>query len=338
MKPLIVPAALLAYLVAPSAPEKGPMVNAAEEFLASLTPEQRKKAVYAFNSTERKEWMYVPGDRKGVAYFEMTQEQRERAQTLLRTVLSDKGFATIEEIRQHELILRKMENNNLSRDPDRYWFVFFGEPDSERPWAWRFEGHHTSLTFGSRGETVVSSTPQFLGCNPAEVRTEGPKKGERILAQEQDFAFALAETFTEEQKKKAVVAAKAPADIVTANSRQAGIEGHLGLQYDELTAPQQKILRDLIQVYCEVQKPEERKRRIDRIKKDGYDHVVIAWMGPISRGGRHYYRIQGESFLIEYDNTQDDGNHIHCVWRDLQGDFGDDLLKEHYHHDHNHTR
>ncbi len=69
--------------------------------------------------------------------------------------------------------------------------------------------------------------------------------------------------------------------------------------------------------------------RLARIPKAGVEKIAFAWAGDAARGQRHYYRVQGPTFLIEYDNTQNDANHIHSVWRDFEGDFGRDLLREH---------
>lgn len=332
----VVAAALLPHAGLPP----GPMTLAAQDFLASLSPEMRGQAIYPFDSPSKTEWTYVPGKRKGVDWNEMTEAQRSKAKALLRASLSEKGYSKVEAIRQLELVLRDMENGNIGRDPGSYWFVFFGEPNNETPWAWRYEGHHVSLTFGSRGSTLVSSTPQFLGSNPAKVLS-GPDKGKRVLGMEQDLGFKLAESLTTSQLKEAVINKTAPADIVTASSRRAGIVGHLGLSYAKMTPGQRSTLRELLAHFSEVQAKGEQQHRLKKIADEGYDHLVFAWMGPVERKGKHYYRIQGESFVIEYDNTQDDGNQIHTAWRDFSGDFGEDLLAEHYaashrHHQHDH--
>lgn len=270
----------------------------------------------------------------GIDWHDMTEVQRTAARELLKASVSDRGYTKIEAIRTLELVLREMENNP-GRDPEKYWFMFFGEPSSTEPWVWRYEGHHVSLTFASDRGKVVSSTPQFLGSNPARV-PRGEREGERVLGKEQDLGFQLIESLNPEQRKAAVVAESAPADIVTGSSRQAVIEGHLGLAYEHMTKAQQQIVREILQVFSEVQDEKEQKRRLGKVKAEGYDHLVFAWLGPTKRGGRHYYRIQGESFVAEYDNTQEDGNHIHTVWRDFRGDFGEDALAEHYEHDHHH--
>ena len=315
----------LAAVVMPKSTELSPTTQAAEDFLATLTPGQRLAAVYGLDSAERTNWQYVPAKRKGISWGEMNQVQQAAAKKLLESALSSDGYAKVEAIRHLEPVLAEMENGNKERDLTRYWFVFFGEPSESRPWVWRYEGHHLSLTFGNNKGKMISSTPQFLGSNPAEVRI-GDQKGERVLAVEQDLGFKLVESFSAEQLEKAVVSKEAPSDILTTNARKAVIDGHLGVGYDSMDKASKKLLMELISVHMGVQTKGEQKRRMDILRKEGLGEIAFAWIGPVSRAGRHYYRIQGKSFLIEYDNTQTDGNHIHTVWRDAVTDFGGELV------------
>ncbi len=291
--------------------------------------------MYPLDAPERTAWAYVPGKRKGISWGEMSDPQRAAAVKLLKAALSAEGYTKVEAIRQLEPVLAEMENGNKERDPNRYWFVFFGSPGSDAPWVWRYEGHHVSLTFGNQKGAMVSSTPQFLGSNPAQVLS-GPHKGERVLAMEQDLGFKVVESLSPAQSTKAILEREAPTDIITAAARNAAIDGHLGVPYGDLRNDQKRLLMELIRAHAEIQTKSEQKRRLDAVAKEGLDNIVFAWIGPIDRHARHYYRIQGNTFLIEFDNTQSDGNHIHTVWRDFKGDFGEDALAEHYAEDHHH--
>jgi hypothetical protein len=270
----------------------------------------------------------------GVSWRDLGAEQRRAAHDLLRASLSKAGYEKVEAVRELESVLRDLEGGNAGRDPDDYHFLFFGEPRDDGNWAWRYEGHHLSLTFAFHEGRLVASTPQFLGSNPAEAPS-GPKKGFRLLSKEQDLAFRLVESLTPAQLAKAQIGGAAPGDIVSGNARRATIEGHHGLAYHDLTEAQRRQLLDLLRAHAEVQSEPEQRRRLRMIQKEELDHLVFAWMGPVQKRGRHYYRIQGERLLVEYDNTQADGNHIHTVWRDLKEDFGDSLA-EHYAHSHVH--
>lgn len=322
-------------LIAHPTTKESEMTIAAKAFIETLTPEQRRQAVYGIDSPERTKWAFVPLDRKGVAWRDMNEVQQAAGVKLLKAALSDEGFKKVEAIRGLEALLRTLENGNLGRDSSRYWFVFFGNPSSQTPWVWRYEGHHLSLTFGSKEGEVVSSTPQFLGSNPAgsdPIRL----KGAGPLEKELDLAFKLIETFTPVQRKRAIVADQAPHDIITGNARTAAIEGRAGIRYKDLDNDQQKLLMDLLGAHAEMQSTSEQKRRLDAVKQDDLDEMVFAWMGPVDKKKGHYYRVQGKSFIVEYDNTQNNADHIHTVWRDLNGDFGEDALAEHYHHGHQH--
>ena len=316
-------------------------VELAGAFIGSLNPSQKAKAMKAFDDEYRMNWRFVPANRDGIHLDEITPEQTEKAVALLKSSLSDSGYKKVEQIRGLEDVLFELENKNPGRNKMRYEYTFFGMPSKKEPWGWRFEGHHISLNFTFKGEKLISSTPQFFGANPAIVES-GPKKGLQTLAEERDVAFELLNSFSEEQKKKAVIVGEAPADIVTGNSRKAGIQADTGIAYKDMTPDQQKTLVRLVKVYASAQSALEFDRRWKRVEPKT---LVFAWMGSTQNGKGHYYRIQGSKFLIEYDNTQTNANHIHAVWRDFNGDFGEDMLAEHYaasphdeshhHHDHN---
>jgi hypothetical protein len=322
---------LLAAVPANAKPVESKMVDAANRFLAALKDEQKAKATFPFDSEERFNWFFTPVPRKGLTMKEMTEPQKKAALDLLRTGLSVKGYQKAETIRQLESVLKEVEQGKgPDRDPINYFVSIFGTPTEKGVWGWRWEGHHQSFNWTFIDGKVIASTPQFLGSNPAEVRVEHKMKGTRVLAAEEDLARALVKSLETSQKGEAVISEKAPADILTSNQRQAAIQEDRGVAYGKLTSEQKGMLMALIHEVAEVQAPELSKARIQRLTKAGLDSVKFAWMGGLDRGQPHYYRVQGKTFLIEYDNTQNDANHVHCVWRDFNGDFGRDLLAEHY--------
>ena len=218
------------------------------------------------------------------------------------------------------------------RDPERYHFTIFGTPSPTGTWGWRFDGHHVSQRWTiSVGRPWA--TPQFFGANPAEVRS-GPLKGTRVLAAEEDLARTFMASLDADQRTAAIVRAEAPNDILTAEQRQPARLEDAGLALDKLTAGQQQLMWKIVEEYAFAQVPAVAQARLAQVKKDGLAHLRFAWMGALEKGGPHYYRVQGTRFAIEYDNTQNNANHIHAVWRDFEGDFGRDLLAEHYRRDH----
>jgi hypothetical protein len=311
------------------------MSAAAKSFLATLEPAQKQKATFDFKSDERTNWFFTPVPRKGLPLKEMTASQRTAALGLLRTGLSDGGFQTAATIRELEKVLKEVEmGKGPVRDPEQYFFSIFGEPSDSGTWGWRYEGHHCAQNWTVVNGKAVASSPQFFGSNPAEVRVEvpgAPPKGTRALAQEEDAARALLNSLTEEQKKQAVINATAPSDIITSNKRQAEIQADTGLAFSQLTEEQKQLFRRLLQVYTSKQPQALARQRMQKIRQAGMDNVKFAWMGSLEKNQGHYYRVQGSTFLIEYDNTQNNANHIHAVWRDFKGDFGMDLLAMHYH-------
>jgi tetratricopeptide (TPR) repeat protein len=305
------------------------MTSAARAFLATLDAPGLEKARLPFDSDKRFEWYYTPVPRHGLTLKAMTPAQQKAALDLLRAGLSEKGFSKTQTIITLEPVLAEIEQNPVRRDPTLYYFSIFGDPAPNGAWGWRFEGHHISLHWTFVAGRSLASTPQFLGANPAQVRS-GPKTGLRALAPEEDLGRAFLKSLKADQLREAVIAEKAPNDIATTNSRQAGILENRGLSWTRMSEPQRGMLLALIEEYAGVQRPAIAAERLKKVRDAGIEKVVFAWMGGPEPGQGHYYRVQGPTFVIEYDNTQNENNHIHSVWRDFNGDFGLDLLAQHY--------
>lgn len=304
------------------------MAEAAEAFLDTLTPDQLQAATFPFDGEDRFDWHFIPRERKGVPLKTMTATQQKAALALVEASLSEEGFGKSETIRQLEQVLFEREGRDI-RDPELYFFMIFGVPSASGTWAWRYEGHHISQSWTVINGQKVASSPQFFGTNPAHVR-EGRMSGTRVLSVEEDQARSLLGSLSPSQRSAAVLAAEAPRDILTSNERQATMQEDAGVSYSELTAEQQGVLWSLVEEYATVQPDSLSGERLSEIKAAGLDNIKFAWMGSATVGEGHYYRIQGPTFLIEYDNVQNDANHAHSVWRDFDGDFGRDLLAAHY--------
>jgi hypothetical protein len=309
------------------------MTRAANNFLNSLTPEQRAKATYKFEDDERFDWHFIPKERKGLPLREMTARQKELATALLCAGLSQQGYIKAVSIMSMEEVLRLIENSSTDyRNPEKYFFTVFGAPADSGAWGYRIEGHHVSQNFTIVNGKVIGA-PSFFGSNPAEVR-QGPHKGMRVLAAEEDLGRDLLNALDGEQKKVAVVDQTAYKDILTAASRKAALQGQAsGLQASKMNAKQFEMLMALLEEYARNMPDQLAEAREEQIRKAG-KNIYFAWAGVAERGGPHYYRVQAPTFLVEYDNTQNEANHIHSVWRDYEGDFGMDLLKMHYQSSH----
>jgi uncharacterized protein DUF3500 len=310
------------------------MANAAKEFLVSLTPEQKSKATFKFEDEQRMDWHFIPRPRKGVPFKELDAAQRQLAHAFLSTGLSHRGYLKATTIMSLEAILKELEQGSGPvRDSDLYYFSVFGEPSEKETWGWRVEGHHLSLNFTLAKGQMIATAPSFFGSNPAEVKS-GPRQGLRVLAREEDLARELVHLLDEKQRGLAVINTEAPKDIITGNSRKAEPGNPTGLPTTKMTQKQTEQLLSLLQEYANNMPEDLAKSQLDKLHNAGLDKIHFAWAGGLERGQPHYYRVQGPTFLVEYDNTQNNANHIHTVWRALDGDFGLDLLRLHYQQDH----
>lgn len=204
----------------------------------------------------------------------------------------------------------------------------FGTPSAQGAWGWRVEGHHVSLRFTIVKGAMIAGSPAFLGTNPAEVR-DGEKKGLRILADREDTGRALVVSLDAAQSAAALINTVAPTDIVTGNKNDIAPLEPAGIAAAAMTPKQRELLMQIIQAYASTMEADLAAERSKAIQQAGADKITFAWAGETERGKKHYYRVQGPTFLIEFDNTQNNGNHVHSVWRDFNGDFGRDLLRDH---------
>jgi len=310
------------------------MARAAEALRNSLSAEQRAKASFTLEDEQRFDWHFIPRARKGIPFKELDPAQRLLASALVSSGLSPQGFTKASTVMSLEAVLREIEQGKGPvRDPELYYVSLFGDLGTNKPWGWRVEGHHLSLNFTIADGRSAAATPAFFGANPAEV-LYGPRKGLRTLAAEEDHARALVKSLDDKQRAQAVVAQSAPADILSTNSRKAQPLKPAGLQTSKLGGKQQEMLMALLREYATRHSGDFATARLDRVRSDGLANIYFAWAGGFDKGQAHYYRIQGSSFLVEYDNIQNNANHIHSVWRDFNGDFGLDLLGAHYQKDH----
>ena len=328
---------MLGLLTVQSAAAEESMSLAATNFLAALSAEEKDQAFFDFDADERLSWHFIPNEmfqRGGVSLKDLTAQPRDLAHTLLSTGLSQSGYMSATAIMQLERILKSLAaGGRFARDHEDYLLSIFGSPEAEGTWGWRFEGHHLSLHFTVVAGEITVSTPSFFGASPAEVKTGAQtdeQQGQRVLAAREDTGRALVRSLNDPQSAKAITDSKAHRGLVSGVEYPVDPLAPMGIKFEELNASQQSLLRDLITAYTSSMSKEIATRRWDKIGQDGFESIRFAWSGSTEIGMPHYYRVQGASFLIEYDNVQNDANHIHSVWRDFTGDFGRDMLQEHY--------
>jgi hypothetical protein len=331
-KPLltvIVIAAMGAVLLAQadkSEPSGAKMASAAEKFLAAMSPAQKTQATFAFDDAERLNWHFIPRERKGIPLRDLDGAALSAAHDLLQTGLSKAGYDQALSVMSLEEVLYLLEAGDRAtrrerRNPGKYYFSIFGTPSKSGRWGWRVEGHHLSLNYTIDNGDVIGSTPEFFGANPGVIDA-GPGRSIRVLAPEEDIARQILKLCSADNAKVVLVETKAPDDLRGANQPQADVTPAVGLSAKQMNPDQRKLLGELLSEYLRNMPADVEAKRRARVEKDGLDSISFAWWGGSERNQPYYYRVQGPSFLIEHNNTQNNANHIHSFWRDLAGDFG----------------
>lgn len=311
-----------------------PMADAALAFLESIGPGRRGDAVFAFDGGERADWHYIPRSRPGLALKGLTAEQRQQVFALLSTALSDQGMRKVDGVIQLEGILGEISGNTWFRDPENYALAIFGDPAGDRPWGWRFEGHHLSLSFTVVPGHGFAVTPAFIGANPAEIPKEHRHAGFRLLKREHEIAFTLIGGLSAAQQQTAILQPRSFGDILTGPGREDSLRQPQGLALAAMNAEQRGQVFDLVEAYVRNMRAAAAEQEMRDLRDAGLEKLHFAWAGGTAPDTPHYYRLHGPTVLIEYDNTQNDANHVHSVWHDPRNGLGRDLLRRHHEQDH----
>lgn len=325
---LLVGTAMVAALMAQagkSEPSGKAMTEAAMAFLGSLSPEQAQQVKFGYDDPERLNWHFIPRVRKGLPIRDLEGQPLKLAHGLLQTGLSPAGYSQTMDIMGLEEVLYLLEAGERAerrerRDPRKYYFSIFGTPALTGTWGWRVEGHHISLNFSVKDGQVVASTPEFFGANPGLIDA-GPGRSIRVLGAEEDLARQILKSCSPEQLKVTWIDKKAPGDLRGGGLPQPEISSPVGLQAKAMSADQKQILAQVMSEYLKNMPADVEQTRRGEVNAAGLDNIYFAWWGDQERNQPHYYRIQGPTFIIEYNNTQNEANHVHSMWRQLGGDF-----------------
>ena len=310
---------------AETASSGGQMATAAASFLKQLDSPLREKAVFAYEDPERTNWHFIPRERKGVGLWDLEGQALEAATQLVRSGLTAAGHEKVLQVRSLEEVLYLFEGGEEAyrrarRHPHKYFISIFGTPADKGLWGWRFEGHHLSLNYSVQDGRIVSSTPEFFGANPGLIDA-GPGRSLRVLGRREDLARQILKACPDDKIAKLWISKEAPDDIRGAGATQAVVGERQGLRFADMTPEQQKLLRELVAEYLMAMPASVVKERMTLIKKSGLDDITFGWWGSSELNERHHYVVQGTTFIIEYNNTQNSANHVHAVWRNLAGDF-----------------
>jgi hypothetical protein len=306
------------------------MARAAGVWLAALDQRQQREARLEWTSRLRESWHYVPRSRPGVALRAMNAAQTAAAWDLLGSLLSARGLDQVRGQLTIERILGELSGSPSFRDPGNYSLVVFGDPAGGAPWAWRFEGHHLSLSVLVAPGHGVAVTPVFFGANPAHVPRGHAHGGFRLIGAEEDAAFSLIQSLEGAQRTQAVIADRSLGDIVSGPGRELDLKRFEGVPLARLNEAQRGGILRILELYAGTMREEIAAPALAKVREAGLEALHFAWAGSLARGRPHYFRVHGPTALIEYDNTQDGANHVHSVWIDPQALFGRDLLKAHY--------
>ena len=344
----------------PARQTAGKLRGLATAFLENLDRDQRAMAIFDFdNEAERRDWDFIPkSGRNGLPLRLMNSHQQTLAHMLLAQSVSLPTYAKVVQIMANEHVLRELNGPRMGpaavefRNPGNYYFSFFGMPNMEKTWGWRVVGHHVSLNFTLIGGIYLNATPCLLGNEPAEFGSMKP------LKEDEDLGFDLLYSLADSQRSRAVIHDVAPPNFATRvvtklgqeerpATYELGFDGYRisehdretlkwirnqakGLAAAEMDDSQRGKLTSLIECYVARMPEESAQIEMDRLRAAGIENVHFCWAGGQERGTPHYYRLQGPSFLVEFENAQMGGNHIHSVWRDPDNDFGFDVLSRHH--------
>ena len=302
------------------------MSDAAGQLLASLNADQKKVCQFGFDDPERLNWHFIPRDRKGLAFRDLEGDAFKAGRNLIACGLSGAGYEQILKVMSLEEVLYILEGGEEAarrdrRHPHRYHISVFGTPSKTAKWGWRLEGHHISLNYVIENGQFVSSTPEFLGANPGTIDA-GKGRSLRVLGQREDLGRKILKLCTPEQQKALWISKKPPREIRTPGKQQPDVGKPEGLAFSRMSKEQQDTFRALLRTYLMTAPPEVMKKRLKDIQAGGIGKVHFAWWGGSELTEPHHYRIQGPTFIVEYNNVQNNANHVHSIWRNVAGDFG----------------
>lgn len=303
----------------------------ATDLLNTLSDFQKEVISFPLEDPSKTRWHYLPHSsfkREGLALSDMTPDQIQKTYALLEDYLSESGYDQMQQIIDLENYLAVVENNPIKRDPTKYYLAVYGNPNKDSLWAWSFEGHHISLNF-TISNNKIAFAPAFWGSNPGII-TNGPEKGKIVLKQDHNWGLKLIQSLSLKQLEKTLVSSQTYGEILTSNQASVKFIPNNGISYRELNIGQKKQLKKIVYFHLDRMENTVSQKARQMLEEENWNNITFSWAGKMEKLNAHYYRIQGQSFLIEFDNSQNKGNHIHVVWREFNGDFGKDLIREHY--------
>jgi Protein of unknown function (DUF3500) len=315
-----------------------PVVAAASDFLACLSPAQRAATRFDVTSPMWQAWCNIHPFmmRHGLCLADLGGEQRERALALLRASLSGAGYRTARDVMKlNEHVLE------FTHRPDEYgewlyWVSIMGEPSATEPWGWQIDGHHLIVNCFVLGDQMVL-TPTFMGSEPV-LALSGKYAGASVFAEEERKGFVLMNALSPEQRAQATLGLTLPFDVMTTAFHDNDVMPYQGVRYGDMTKDQRELLERLVGLYTGCIRAGHAEIKYEEAKRH-LDDTWFAWIGAVGDDSPFYYRVHSPAILIEfdhqpgivYDNDEPTRNHVHTIVRTPNGnDYGKDLLRLHY--------
>jgi hypothetical protein len=302
----------------------------ARAFLASLSPASRDRASFPFGSAERTRWHWTTPagfPRNGLPLRDVSARQRRLALALLRASSSATGYRKALGIMALQGVLERMDTGFAAPfDADLYYVSVFGTP-GDRVWGWRLEGHHLSRNFTVVGNTVVAE-PFFLGAWPTRAGSayRSVARGYRTMPREEDAARELVLSLDRDLRRRVVFSSESLTDHLTQNAVRVTPLERVGVATGDLPSAAQRRVGEIVRTYLAAYPPVMARKALRRVERAGIARTRFGWAGSTRPGVPHYYRLQGPTFVLEFDNSRNGGTHIHSVWRDFERDFGRHML------------
>jgi hypothetical protein len=320
--------------------------EAAEAFLGSLNGQQRAKTIFPIDTVEWRKWSNIHRTimRHGMPFFEMNDEQLDRAFALLKESFSSQGFDTARDIMRLNETVMEMTGKLDEFGEDLYWLSIMGVPSATEPWGWQIDGHHLNINYFVLGDQVVM-TPAFLGSEPVFAQS-GKYAGTRVFKAEENQGLAVIRALAPDQRQKAVISPDLPRDLFTTAFRDNFELRYEGIPYDELTTAQHDLLFRLVEVHVGRLRPAHAHVKMEEVKRHLRD-TYFSWRGGVEENSVFYYRVHSPVLLVEFDHQAGQAfpqykdhykDHIHVIVRTPNGnDYGKDLLRQHYERSRHHV-
>lgn len=302
-------------------------LNAVQSFLKTLSSDNLSKTRFNFGGDTHRFWNFMGTSLKpGFPIENMSKEQKDAADILLRSLLSRSGYDKMRLVMETQDIMRELGRGSRARNSERFSIAVFGEPQDNKAWGLRIEGHHLSLNWTFKGNEIVAITPSSFSIIPQNIPI-GPRKGTLVLDAEETMARRLMSDLTGNKKERAYIAERPPGNVLALAGREERFKEKQGIAAADLSSAQLDLLWELVETTAVKPWPKTvSEKQVQRIREGDKASVHFAWAGGLKRGEMFYYRIHGDTFTLELTSVFGDSEHLHATFHDPERTFGKHVL------------